>query len=168
MGVEVRGGSGRLRGQGRWIVWWYELSRGRGHGARCWNMGMLLRRRGVGMRGRRGRGDELLVQGGQALKGTGVVGVGENGGENGGGLLQEGAGVGARWRGGAGLDGVLEVGEFGEREGQQILLGANGGLKLQNRIIRRVAGLVENLQLLRRRAEMDPLSVEGLDLLVQR
>ena len=120
------------------------------------------------MRGRRGRSDELLVQGGQAVEGTGVVGVGKNGGENGGGLLQEGAGVGARWRGGAGLDGVLEVGEFGERERQQILLGANGGLKLQNRIIRRVAGLVKNLQLLRRCSEMNPLSVEGLDLLVQR
>ena len=120
------------------------------------------------MRGRRSRSDELLVQGGQAVEGTGVVGVGKNGGENGGGLLQEGAGVGARRRGGAGLDGVLEVGEFGEREGQQILLGADGGLKLQYRIIRRVAGLVENLQLLRRRSEMNPLSVEGLDLLVQR
>ena len=83
-------------------------------------------------------------------------------------MLQEGAGVRARGRGGAGLDGVLEVGEFGEREGEQVLLGADGGLELEDGIVGGAAGLVENFQLLRRRAEVDALPVEGLDLLVQR
>ena len=61
VGVEVRGGSGWLGRMDGWIVQWRELSGRRGHGARWWDMGMLLRRRGVGMGSRGGRSDELLV-----------------------------------------------------------------------------------------------------------